>query len=482
MIDKVRKTLSDYKMIRKGDKILIAFSGGPDSLCLLYLLLELKKEFGLKLHLAHLNHCLRRDASGDVNYIRWLSRKFKVPLTIAKKDIPKIARQANGSIEMVARNVRYRFLAETAGKAGANKIALGHNQDDQIETFLLNFLRGAGTTGLSGMPPKRKLAGLKRNKNIYIIRPLIRIARREIMGCLNEQKLRPRMDSSNLSPAYKRNRIRWKLLPLLKKEYNPGIDKVIVRMRQIFEEENDFWQNYLKKIFKDIILRGEKGSIQIDIKKLLAQPKAVQNRIIQAALKQLVGELMGFNYEHITALKRLCHKDAGRKTLSLPHGIQAVKNYGKLILGRFNSAPDYFFEFPIKSPGGNFFPNLFSKLEIHFKPYSKSNIQKHIDRLRQTVSPGRFEAILDKDRLRFPLVIRNRRPGDKFQQLGSNRFPKLKNYFINKKVSFSERRQVPLLVDSGGEIIWVIGREIADWARVTEKTRKVLKLKYSLPA
>ena len=479
MIDKVRQTMANYKMIEKGDKILVALSGGPDSLCLFHILFELKREFGFKLYLAHFNHGIRRESAGDVNYVRRLSKKFKVSLRLARKDIPKMAKEEGGSIEMIARKARYQFLIDTARELRANKIALGHNQDDQVETFLLNFLRGSGTAGLSGMPAKRKLARLKGGKNIYIIRPLIGAAREEIIAYLDKKKLRARLDASNLSLAFKRNKIRWQLLPLLQKEYNPNIKGVIKRITEIFKEEDIFWQEYLKTIFKNSILKKSKKEIQLNLKKVSAQAEAVQSRILQRALRQLLGDLRGINYAHITAIKKLCRRATGRKFLTLPGNVQVVKNYDKLILEKGKITRDYPFKFPIKAPGGNFFPVLAAKLEIGFKSCNKNVLKRHIEKLRFMPFGKKFEAILDKDRLKFPLFIRNRFPGDRFQPLGLTTFPKLKKYFINKKISLLERGKNPLLVDSRGRIAWVIGLEIADWAKVTAKTRKISKMKYN---
>jgi len=476
MINKVRKTICDYAMVQRSDRILIALSGGPDSVCLLYLLCELKKELGFKLHLAHLNHGIRREAAGDVNYVRQLSRKFNIPLTVAKRDIPKIVKEKGGSIEMVARDIRYHFLTKTAKEVGANKIALGHNQDDQVETFLLNFLRGAGITGLSGMPAKRKLEPAK-NKSIFIIRPLIKTSRKEILAYLSKKGLHPRFDSSNLDSVYKRNKIRLKLLPLLKNEYNPNIKNVIARTTQIFEEENAFWQNYLKTIFKNIVTKAKKG-IQLDVRKLLTQAKAVQNRVIQEALKQFSGDLKGVSFEHIVAIRKLCRREQGRKVLTLPGGLQAVKDYGALILERCRPEPSYFFELSVKTPGENLFSDLSSKLEVRLQNYNENNIRRFINKMRSVSVGEKFEAIFDKDKLKFPLIIRNKRPGDRFQQLGFSDFTKLKNYFINKKIGLLERKKIPLLIDSQGRIAWVIGNEIANWSKVTKKTKKILRLKY----
>ncbi len=481
MINKIKETIREYKMFQKGDRILVAVSGGPDSVCLLSVLYELKKEFGYRLYLAHLNHGIRKEEAGaDVNYVKRLSRRFNLPVYISKMDVPRIAKEKGDSIETAAREARYHFLTGIASKKGINKIALGHNRDDLVETFLINFLRGAGMAGLSGIPAKRKIYLANDKKNIEIVRPLIRIRRDEITRYLNERKFRPRLDSSNLEVFYRRNKIRWKLLPFLEKEYNANIKDVITRTARIFEKENLFWKNYLSGILKEIVTKKNSKTIHLDVKKLLSQEEAVQNRAIQEVLKQFAGDLKGFNYEHIMAIRELCRKEKGRKFLVLPREIQVVKDYRKLILEKYRLNSDSSYEYPVKIAGTNFLFHRSVRLKADIKTHDKDLFKKHVNNLK-LIPPGeKFESMFDRDKLDLPLTVRNRRPGDKFQPLGFNSYIKLKDYFINKKISRLDRNSIPLLVDTRKRIIWVMGYEIADWAKVTENTGNILRVKYSL--
>ncbi|MDH5174954.1 MAG: tRNA lysidine(34) synthetase TilS, partial [Elusimicrobiota bacterium] len=212
---KVKKTIEKYGMFSPGDRILVAVSGGPDSVCLLHILDRFRKEMGLSLHVAHVNHGIRkRESKREEKFVTHLAGRMGLPITVKSLDVPSYARKKKLTVEEAARDMRYSVWERLAGKLNAKKIALGHTASDQVETVLMHLLRGSGPQGLSGIPPLRKLG------SAVIVRPLIKISRDEILGYLKQNNLKFCLDSSNRKTEYFRNKIRLKLLPLLRKNYN----------------------------------------------------------------------------------------------------------------------------------------------------------------------------------------------------------------------------------------------------------------------
>ena len=222
ILEQIKKAIRRHNLIAEGDKVLIGVSGGPDSVALLYLLNKLKKEFKLTLHIAHLDHMLRKDSYRDAEFVKRLAERLKLPSTITQVNVKELAKK--GSLEEIARNARLAFLFKIAKDVNADKIALGHNSDDQAETVLMRIIRGTGLYGLSGILPKRNIAGYE------IIRPLLEVKRKDIEAFLKRKGIKPCIDMSNLEDIYFRNRIRNKLLPLLEKEYNKNIKEVLANM------------------------------------------------------------------------------------------------------------------------------------------------------------------------------------------------------------------------------------------------------------
>ena len=238
VLDTVRQTIDRYDLLASGGKVVVAVSGGPDSLCLLHGLRELRDEYGVQLHVAHLNHCLRGlDSAEDSRFVWQIAADWGLPLTRSSVNVKKLVKEQKGSVEEMARQVRYRFLAQPQQQAGADRIALGHNADDQTETVLMHWLRGAGLAGLRGMRPKSPLGELRLGEeetampDLLLIRPLLYVARSEIEAYCEAHELRPRFDRSNLDTTYFRNRLRHELLPHLE-GYNPNIREVIRRSAQ----------------------------------------------------------------------------------------------------------------------------------------------------------------------------------------------------------------------------------------------------------
>lgn len=314
--EKLINTIKKNKLITRGDRLVIGVSGGPDSVALLCLLNGLKKELDLKLHVAHLDHLLRKDSFRDSNFVQALARRLDLPITLGKINVKAVS--SKGSLEEIARNVRLNFLFRTAKKIGAKKIALGHNFNDQAETVLMRILRGSGLYGLSGILPKRDIAGYQ------IIRPLLEVSRKEIIAFLRSKRIVPRIDKTNLKDLYLRNKIRNRLLPLLEKEYNKNIQEVLVNLAQSSGADYD----YLAKSAQEIAF-GQKN--KLSVARLAKLHPAMRRLILRQAISNIQGSTRRINFQHIKELEDLIFNRPVNSIVDLPKEIQVVKKRNFLV-------------------------------------------------------------------------------------------------------------------------------------------------------
>jgi tRNA(Ile)-lysidine synthase len=309
IIEKFKKTVRRYNLIERGDRILVGVSGGPDSLALLFLLMNIKKEHNLYLHIAHFDHMLRPDSRKDLRFVENLADKLKIPFASAAANVKKLPK---GSPEEAARNARFDFLFRAAKEIKASKIALGHNLDDQAETVLMRVLRGSGLYGLSAILPKRAISGNE------IIRPLIEIKRREIESFLKKRGVKPRRDITNYEEIYFRNKIRNSLLLLLEKEYNKNIKEVLSNLAESSGHDYDY---LMKESQRALNRLGER----INIKKFLRLHLSIQRLVIRLSLMRLKGSTRQINFKHIKEIEDLIANRPVNSVVDLPRGISVVK-------------------------------------------------------------------------------------------------------------------------------------------------------------
>jgi len=309
-MNKFKETIKKNKLIQKKDKILVAVSGGPDSMALLLKLNALKSSFGLSLHIAHLDHGLRKDSGSDALFVANWAKKLNIPIRLKKLD-PKII-QKQGSLEEILRDKRIEFLIATAKKIKANKIALGHNLDDQAETVLMRILRGTGLSGLSGISLKREIHG------ITFIRPLLETTRRQIENFLKNRGIKPRIDSTNQEDVFLRNKIRNNLIPMLKKEYNKNILKVLANLA----ESVSYDYEYL-----DLAAKGSlKGNtLSLNIKNAMKLHPAILRLKIRQSIAHLQGDTRRISFRHIKELEDLLSNRPARSVVDLPKGVRVRK-------------------------------------------------------------------------------------------------------------------------------------------------------------
>lgn len=455
-------------MFDRGDSVLMAVSGGPDSVALAHVLLTLAAEYSFQTAFAHLNHCLRgRDSDRDAEFVATMARQLDVPIYAEKMDVRAFQANRRLSLEEAGRMIRYEFYDAIAAKYGFDKIALGHHSDDNAELVLLNLLRGSGPLGLSGIAPVREGR---------IVRPLIQLKRDEIIDYLAEKKLKYVNDISNSDPAFVRNKIRHHLMPELQAHYNPKITETLNRLAEIIRAEDQWFDRTLEPVLKQCILSKTPGKINLDLTGCGQITRAVKRRVIRKAIRYVKRDLRRITFFHVDAVVDLIENGPVIGRLNLPDGILVQRDISKLIILKQNGSGG-------KSDGGeseiapaDYQYTMDAPGTLYIKEAGASIILCEIDSndLPDFKKAGTHIAFFDWDRLSFPLVVRNLRPGDRFSPLGVRGSQKVKKYFINQKIPALERRKCPLLL-SGGNIIWLAGHRIDNAVKLEPQTRRVLK-------
>ncbi|MBI5182257.1 MAG: tRNA lysidine(34) synthetase TilS [Nitrospirae bacterium] len=453
LINKAKGTIDRYSMLKKGDVVLAAVSGGPDSVCALEILNRLKDEYGLKLHVAHLNHKFRKEADKEAEFVRKLSEKKGIASTIEAIDVKGYCIKKGLSKQEGAREVRYDFLRKTADKIGAAKIVIGHTADDQAETFLMRLIRGSGALGLSGIPPVRG----------KIIRPLIEIRKSEALGFLKENDIRYVKDPTNIKPVYLRNKIRLELLPLLAKKYNSNIASTLCREADILREDESFLNGIADAILKEMVTVQEKDSITLNYLRFNGLHPAIKKRVIRRAIVELTGGLKRISYLHIiSAIDAI--KNTG-KGVDLPDDIRIERDYNSLIVRTGEAESAGIQEaVQLEMPG------------ITEVPYFNIKVEAIINN-RAAVSKKADTALFDPDKTSLPLFIRGRREGDYFYPAGMKGRKKLKEFLIDHKIPRADRDKIPILINKNNDILWIMGLRMDERFKAREDTKRKLIVK-----
>jgi len=310
ILEKVKATIKKHGLIVKGEKILVAVSGGPDSVALLCLLRSLQKEYNLRLHIAHLDHMLRKDSQRDAEFVKSLAEKLNIPLTSGQINLKELSTKGSG--EEIARRARFGFLFKVASDVGVKKIALGHNRDDQAETVLMRIIRGSGLYGLAGILPKREIAGF------CVIRPLVELSRKEIESYLKKKKIKPCIDASNLQDVYFRNKIRHNLMPLLEREYNENIKDVLSNLAECAGADYDYLNKAADRFIKHC-------GISLDPVRLKKTHPAILRMALRKCIVSLAGDTRRITFRHIKEIEDLLLNRPLGSIVDLPKGVSVVK-------------------------------------------------------------------------------------------------------------------------------------------------------------
>lgn len=441
--------------VKPDDRLLIAVSGGADSIALLHLLSRLAGSYPLKLQVAHLNHALRGEESdGDAVFVQKYSDALNIPATIVKKDVASMAKGMRRSKQDAARLVRYQVLEEIALKEKCGWIATAHQADDQAETFLMRLIRGSGSRGLGAIPKKRG----------KIIRPVLHLTREEILDYLQTNKISYREDSSNLLPLYFRNQIRQELVPLLKR-YNPNIVKVLGHETEIFSEDEKYREERVRREMPGVAEFPGPNRANLKIPAFLKQPVSFQRGILRSLFFHLKGDLINLHFVHIEQMIHLAEKGLTGKSKHLPEGIVVYKLYDRLEFYRqedLSSGEDFSYALPLQGE----IPA--PELKMIF---------------RTTVKTGPFfeerkvnETWFDLDQVKLPLTVRTRQAGDLIYPVRlKGKKKKLQDLFVDLKTSRLLRDQLPLLAGPD-RVLWIMGVEKDYNSLVTPETQRVLSI------
>jgi tRNA(Ile)-lysidine synthase len=460
---KVSRFLKEHHLTASRKPLLVAVSGGPDSVCLLHVLNALKKDSGLKLHVAHLDHQLRGNESvADAQYVLDLCHELAIPVTIEQVNVRKYQKENKLSLEEAAREVRYGFFAEVAESIGAERVAVGHTLDDQVETVLLNLLRGTGTRGLRGLQPVRHWQSSGRR--LTIVRPLLVVSRKETAAYCRHHHLQPRIDVTNRSLALTRNRIRLKLLPLLK-SYNPDIIEALLRTARIASDDIAFLEQTANRYWRKIASR-QGNAIAFKKPALLKLPPGLQRLVLRQAIEDILGTLKDIEARHIEEIMSLLAKPAGKR-INLPYGLFFATDYDRFLLGyqldEFSPLPLLDSEYPLTIPSTTHIPGWHIHIDI-------------IEKMTSAVGDD-LTAYINYDRVRGNLIVRPRHPGDRFQPLGMDEEKKVGKFMIDARVPRLWRTRVPIVRDDE-KLLWVVGYRIDERVKVAENTKRVLRIKF----
>lgn len=457
---KVRETVRKCGMFRHGDRVLAAVSGGPDSVALLRLLVDLRKDWGLDLEVAHLEHGIRgEEAREDALWVSRLAERFLLPFHLRQVDLPGVIRaKKGGNLEELARKERYDFFADLARERGICKVATAHTRDDEAETLLMWLLRGSGGRGLGAIPPVRRLDS--KEGHLWLVRPLIEASRREITDYLATHALSYRTDGTNADPTRLRNWIRLDLLPRLRARLDLHLDERLARTADLLRDDEEL----LDRVARERLGQATRaGALVLSV--VVGEPKAMQRRLIRLWLEQAKGDLRAVGFDHVEAVLEFITRGPPQGRLSIPGGWELAKEYDSLGIERRQRRPRtlrYSYELPRE--GELVIREAGMKLKT-FRHAAALGARPRDD----------LEAVFDAARLPERLTVRNFRAGDRFRPLGMSGRKKIKDLFIEKRVPRSARSTLPLLA-AGDEILWIPRYGRSALALVGAATREVLRV------
>jgi len=488
LVRQVRRFIAQEKLIDRGDWVVVGVSGGADSLCLLHILDTLRETLGIDLHVAHLNHQLRgQEADADAEFVAGCAAQWGLPYTVEAQDVAAVARRYKWAIEEAARRVRYQFLGRLAQQLRASsgrpvRIAVAHNADDQSETVLMHWLRGAGLAGLRGMLPATPMSELRLldpplDGELWLIRPLLNTSRADIEAYCRTYGLSPRFDRSNLDQTLYRNKLRHELLPLLEAGYKPHFGRILRRSAEVARYDYDLLCTLRDAAWTQVVLSVDAHSVVFDKARWQALHPSLQRSTLRHAVQTLRRTLRDVNFEHIETAVQVARQGQTGTRAILPRAVCLTVGYSCLFIAdaAFVPAPDWpaltVEHVPLTVPGTTVLPG-----DGHVQIILSERNALPPDWAH---NPDAWTAYLDADALTLPLMLRRRRDGDRFCPLGMGGRAKAVNEFlINAQVPAWWRDAVPLLVAADGQIAWVCGWRIDERARITDSTSHIMIVKF----
>lgn len=452
-INKVIDTIEKYNMLSFSDHVLVGLSGGPDSVCLLLTLNQLKSKYNLKISAIYIDHGLRpSDVPKEIEFCKKFCDDLNITFYSHSVNVKEFAIKERINLQEAARILRYATFDQISINIKADKIALGHNADDQAETVMMRLLRGAGPAGLSGIPPVRK----------KIIRPLIEIERTEIEEFLKKNKVNFVLDPSNANTKYMRNKIRHILMPAIKK-ISPQATKIISKTADIIREENDYINVSVTKALMRLMSRKTDQKVELFCNPMEILNIVILRRALRVAIDS-VKDLKGIEFDHIEEIIRLIKKGKPGDRIYLPKGIRAIKGYSTIIIT--SEPPQKLSTYQIDMPKEISIKEISMTLDI--KELSIGEIQDY--------GNGKNLIYIDAEKIKFPLIIRPRKEGDYFYPFGFGKKKKLQDFFVDEKIPRDERDLIPI-IESEGNIVCIVGYRLDDRFKIDHNTKRCLQIK-----
>ena len=470
MIENIKHILAAKCKIRPEIPLIVAVSGGPDSLSLLDILHRLE----YRLIIAHFDHSLRPDSGSEAEIVRGIASQMDLQFIYGKEDVRRYSDQNKLSIEEAARHTRYKFLIQQSKSFGAQAVAVGHTSDDQVETILMHFLRGSGLDGLRGMP-YRSLPNAW-SERIPIIRPILELSRKQIIAYNESRNLTPTTDHSNLDTTFFRNRLRYELIPNLE-SYNPQIKRSILRMANTIQE--DYWiiENTIGSEWENTVLEIDTDYIALNFPYLRVQPLGMMRRLIRRAVNHICPGLRDIDYDAVQRATDFIQTPSHSGQVDLISNLYLLIEGDRLWISKWSAELPLFIwpqlqndeEQDLQVPGFNYLSNNW-----RFEVRTYSDPEYCVEQAQN--NEDLFKVWLDGDKLKSPLTIRSRRPGDRIQPFGMHGHSiKISDMMVNLKLPRRARRNWPLLI-SGQDIIWVPGSRIAHKFHIGSDTQSVINI------
>ena len=455
LLQPVLAFIGRHNMLVPEDRVVVGVSGGPDSVALLDLLCRLRRELDIELRVAHLNHHLRgSESDDDAEFVATLAAQRDLPYHGGSEDVAALSRKEGYSLEEAARVARIEFLEAVRLQTESSRIALGHTRSDQAETLLLRLLRGSGRRGLGAIRPVRD--------DVWI-RPLLATTRSQVEAYVTDRGLRTRQDSSNRDPRFLRNRIRLDLLPRLADGYNPAIERVLSRTAEVLQGEEALLEDLTQNALREAIYTSGKWKIVLDAPRVFGYHISIMRRVLRSALLLLEGGQDAIDFATVERIIRLSAQSSG--TVQVASDLSVHRDPDWLIFSR----PMPEFQVPVQLGGATEIPALGATLRGRIRP-----VHEVRNRLRTF---GLARACFDIDGLKDAVILRNRRPGDRFQPFGAPGTRKVSDFLIDLQIPRPLRDGVPLLL-CGDTVMWVVGLRTAQPFSVADRTVRVLDLSY----
>ncbi len=481
MQKRVQEFIREYKMVDPGDRVIVAVSGGADSMCLLHLLERMKEELQAELRVVHVHHGLRGwEADRDAGFVEAAAERRKLPCLIVHRDVAEYAKDRGLSVEEAGRMVRYQILEEEAEKWGGAKIAVAHHQEDQAETILHNLFRGSGLKGLCGMAAVRGA----------VIRPLLCVGKNEILEYLHSQKLAYCEDSTNASEDYTRNRLRHRLIPEICKDINAGAVTHIINAGRMLSQAEQYLENQAEEIWKVYGKEKQCGNGMEDIwewgieaKVLRSQPEILRGYLVRKMIGLCTESVKDITFKHIETICGLAEKETGKR-ISLPYGAEARLEYGMIWINVVSK------ERNVQEGNGSYLVDQTDEKadieagvenkEVAWVEKSEETVvntlkMSHFSyKKHQEIPENRYTKWFDYDTIKNTLSVRTRQTGD-YITLKDEKRKTVKAYMIDEKIPRQERDKILLLAE-GHHILWIVGYRISEYYKITEHTRQILQV------